>query len=109
MKNMTIIDLKTIEKKEILSGYKVRFVHSDNITFAFWEVMAGSILPKHSHIQEQILQVTVGEFGLIIDGKTSILKQGKVAIIPSNIEHSGIAITDCKITDTFYPLRDDYM
>ena len=106
---MPIIDLKTIEKKELLSGYKVRFVHSDNVTFAFWDVKAGSSLPTHSHIHEQISQVTEGEFELTIEDNTFLLKQGKVAIIPSNAEHSGKAITDCKIIDTFYPLREDYM
>ena len=106
---MPIIDLETIEKKELLPGYKVRFVHSDNITFAFWDVKAGSILHKHSHIHEQISQVTEGEFELTIESKTFFLKPGKVATIPSNTEHSGKAITDCKIIDTFYPLREDYM
>ena len=106
---MPIIDLETIEKKELLPGYKVRFIHSDNVTLAFWDVKAGSVLPNHSHVHEQISQITEGEFELTIEKDTFILKQGKVAIIPSNTEHSGKAITDCKIVDTFYPLREDYM
>ena len=106
---MPIIDLETVEKKELLPGYKVRFVHSANVTFAFWDVKAGSILPKHLHIHEQISQVTEGEFELTIEDNIFLLKQGEIAIIPSNSEHSGKAITDCKIMDTFYPLREDYM
>ncbi|GBD88889.1 bacilysin biosynthesis protein BacB [bacterium BMS3Abin03] len=106
---MPIIDLETIEKKELLPGYKVRFVHSDNLTIAFWDVKAGSKLPAHSHVHEQVSQIIEGEFELTVDGNTFVLKQGKVAIIPSNVEHSGKAITDCKIVDTFYPLREDYM
>lgn len=106
---MPIIELESIEKKELLPGYKVRFVHSDNLTFAFWDVKAGSILPKHAHIHEQISQITEGEFELTIDNNVFLLNQGKIAVIPSNAEHSGKAITDCKIIDTFYPLREDYM
>jgi len=106
---MPIIDLKTIEKKELLPGYKVRFVHSDNVTLAFWDVKAGSKLPTHSHVHEQVSQIAEGEFELTIEENTFVLKQGKVAIIPSNVEHSGKAITDCKIVDTFYPLREDYI
>ncbi len=106
---MPIIDLKTIEKKERVPGYKVRFVHSDNVTLAFWEIKAGSNLPAHSHVHEQIAQITEGEFKLTIENVTFLLKPGKVAIIPSNAKHSGKAITDCKIVDTFYPVREDYL
>ena len=106
---MPIIDLETIKKKELLPGYQVRFVHSDNVTIAFWDAKAGSKLPAHSHVHEQISQIIEGEFELTIGEETFVLKQGKVAIIPSNVEHSGTAITDCKIVDTFYPVREDYM
>jgi unsaturated pyranuronate lyase len=106
---MPVINLKTIEKKELIPGYEVRFVHSKNMTIAFWDVKAGSTLPKHSHIHEQISQVTEGEFELTVEDKALILTKGKITIIPSNAEHSGRAITDCKIVDTFYPLREDYM
>ena len=106
---MPIIDLETIKKKELLPGYQVRFVHSDNVTIAFWDAKAGSKLPAHSHVHEQISQIIEGEFELTIGEDTFVLKPGKVAIIPSNVEHSGTATTDCKIVDTFYPVREDYM
>lgn len=109
MKNSPIIDLETIEEKELFPGYKVKFVHSNNMTLAFWEVKAGSMLPKHSHVHEQVAQITEGEFELTMEDTVYSLKQGQVAIIPSNVEHSGKAITDCKMVDTFYPLREEYM
>ncbi len=62
--------------------------------------MAGKVL--------KIKQITEGEFELTIAKNTFMLKPGKVAIIPSNAKHSGRAITDCKIVNTFYPVREDY-
>ena len=106
---MPIVNLETIEKKELLPGFKVRFIHTENLTFAFWEIKAGSQLPGHSHVHEQTSQITEGKFEITIGQDISVLQQGKIAIIPSNTEHSGRAITDCKIVDTFYPLREDYM
>ncbi len=82
---MPIIDLKTTEKKEPVSGYKARFVHSDNITLAFWEIKAGSKLPAHSHVHEQIAQITEGEFELTIEDSTFVLKPGKTG---KNCHHS---------------------
>ena len=105
---MSLIDIENIEQKELIPGYKVRFVHSDNMTLAFWDIKAGYSLPKHKHEHEQISLVTEGEFELTVDNKAYILKPGKLFIIPSNAYHSGKAITDCLITDTFWPLREDY-
>lgn len=106
---MKIIDLESLTNKEIVLGYKAKFVNSKNVTIAYWEVKAGSKLPSHSHIHEQVSQVTEGEFELTVADKVFVLKPGKIAIIPSNTMHSGVAITNCKITDTFYPLRKDYV
>jgi hypothetical protein len=33
---------------------------------------------------------------------------GTVHVIPSMVPHSALAITDCKIIDSFAPARDDY-
>jgi len=106
---MSVILLDQIEARELLPGYFVRFVHSDSTTHAFWEVKKGAELPLHSHVHEQIAVVNEGEFELTIDGVARVMKPGMVAIIPSNVPHSGVALTDCKMVDTFCPVREDYL
>jgi len=51
---MDKINLNSIDEKEIVPGYFVRFVHSENMTIAYWNIKAGSSLPSHSHPNEQI-------------------------------------------------------
>ena len=105
---MDKIDLNSIDEKEIIPGYFVRFVHSENMTIAYWNIKAGASLPAHSHPHEQICTVTAGEFELTVDGTPHLLKTDNVFVIPSNVTHSGKAISECKIIDTFYPVREDY-
>jgi unsaturated pyranuronate lyase len=106
---MDKIDLTNIDEKEIIPGFFVRFVHSENMTIAYWNIKAGSSLPTHSHHHEQITSIIEGEFELTVDGTPHLLKPNNVFVIPSGVPHSGKAISDCKIIDTFYPVREDYM
>ena len=105
---MAFTDLNTLDSHEIIKGFKGRFMHSDNMTASFWQVDKGAILPEHAHPEEQISIVTQGELALTVNGKTKIMTPGKVAVIPSNVVHSGKALTYCEVTDIFSPLREDY-
>jgi len=105
---MAFQDLKDIPEREIVAGYRAKFVHSKNMTLAYWDVDPGAALPEHSHPHEQIANVLEGQFELTVDGESRILEPGTVAIIPSNVPHSGRAITACRLIDAFYPCRDDY-
>ena len=49
-----------------------------------------------------------GEMEMTINDETRIYKTGEMIIIPSNAKRSGISITDCKVVDVFYPVREDY-
>jgi len=100
--------LNESEPKEIIPGFFARFVHTENISIVFWEAKAGSTFPVHSHSHEQIATIQQGQFQLTINGETKILEEGVVAVIPSHAKHSGIALTDCKLMDMFYPVREDY-
>ncbi|MDP3765662.1 MAG: cupin domain-containing protein [Nanoarchaeota archaeon] len=100
--------LKDIKETEIIPGYKAKFIHSANMTFAYWNIKANAILPEHSHKHEQVANIIEGKFELKIDNETRILGPGEVAVIPSNTIHSGKAKTKCKIVDVFYPRREDY-
>jgi quercetin dioxygenase-like cupin family protein len=101
-------DLKSIAEKEIVPGYRARFIHGDNLTLAYWDVDPGAELPGHSHPHEQVANVLEGKLELTVDGETRVLEPGQVAVIPSNILHGGKAITACRLLDVFYPTRDDY-
>ena len=105
---MSIINLTQMQEKEFFPGYFGRFVHSNNMTIAYVRIKAGAELPEHSHPHEQICNVIEGEFVLTVNGKPNSMKANNTFNIPSNAPHSGKAITDCKIIDAFYPVREDF-
>ena len=107
---MPFINLTSIDQQELIPGFSVRFVHSEKMTLAYWDIKAGSVLPEHSHPHEQVAaQVISGEFELSLEGETRVMRPGDVAVIPSNAIHSGKAITDCQLLDVFSPVREDYL
>lgn len=105
---MSIIKLSEIEPREIVPGFSARFIHSERMTLAYWDITAGESLKAHSHEHEQIMNMLEGEFELVVDGEPLHLKPGDVVVLPSNIEHGGKAITDCRVLDVFQPVREDY-
>lgn len=105
---MPFVPLAEIEDREPLPGFRVKFIHSDTMTFAYWAIEAGALLPEHSHHHEQVAHMLEGEFELTIEGEGQVLKPGMVGVIPSNSVHSGKAVTDCRILDVFNPIREDY-
>ncbi|MFN4146633.1 MAG: cupin domain-containing protein [Runella sp.] len=94
---------------EVFEGFKAQFIHTPNSTLGLWQITKGAVLPVHSHIHEQLTQVVEGQFELTIDGQTKVYHPGDLAIIPSNVVHSGVALTDCLLYDVFTPVREDYL
>lgn len=105
---MPFVDLSTLDEREVVDGFHGKFVHSENMTTSFWRIEAGAALPEHAHPHEQVSVVLEGKFEMTLDGEKRQLERGQVAVIPSNVKHSGVALTDCMILDVFYPVREDY-
>ncbi len=105
---MPYIDLNQVEEKELIPGFFVRFVHTNNMTFAHWRIKAGAALPDHTHHHEQVVNMLEGELEFNLDGETKVIKPGDVVTIAPNLPHSGKAITDVRIIDVFHPMREDY-
>jgi len=106
---MTFYKLEEIEQRELLPGLHVRFVHSENMTLAYWEIEAGSEMPLHSHPHEQITSILEGELELVLGDETKILGPGSGALIAPDVPHSGKAISNCRVLDAFHPVREDYL
>lgn len=100
--------LKDIPQRELAKGIKGKYVHTKNNTIGFVEIEKGAVLPAHFHVHEQTTCMISGKLEMTIDGKIQVLEPGDVVVIPSNTIHSALALTDCELTDTFYPIRDDY-
>ena len=103
-----MIELESLPVKDVIPGFHGRFVHTQHATLGFWEIDKGSVLPVHSHLHEQITEVREGEFELTFSGQTKIYTPGMIAVIPPYVEHSGTALTDCRLLDIFTPVREDY-
>lgn len=100
--------LNDIPARQIVPGFFGKMVHGATSTLTFWEAKKGSSLPEHKHVHEQITYVVDGELEMTIGGQKYRFTAGNVHVIPSNVPHSALAVTDCRIIDSFSPARDDY-
>lgn len=105
---MSFQNLDGIPEVEFIPGYFVKFIHTEKMTLAYWRIVQGAALPEHSHFHEQATNVLEGEFQLTVDGEAQVLRLGQVAVIPPDVRHSGVALTNCRILDVFAPVREDY-
>lgn len=100
--------IKNLKSKEVVAGITGYYAHGDKHTFGYVEIKKGSVVPEHHHMQEQITYIIEGELDMTIGGQFCPLRPGMYYVIPSNTPHSATALTDCKVIDTFSPVREDY-
>ena len=100
--------IKNIKPKELAPGITGYYAHGDKVTFGYVDLKKGSSVPMHHHVHEQITYIVEGQLDMVIDGVAFSLTDGMYHVIPSNLPHSAIAITDCKVIDVFGPVREDY-
>ena len=104
---MNEFQLSLVPEREPMPGFHGRFVHSDNMTLAFWRIEAGAAAPVHQHPHEQVFHLLEGRFELTVDGRTNIYEPGAVVTIPSNVPHAARALTESRVLDIFCPVRED--
>jgi len=100
--------LKEQPPKNLAPGLTGYYAHGTHMTLGIVEIKAGSDLPLHSHPHEQITYILEGQLNMTIGGQLYELSAGMFHVIPSNIPHGAVAITDCKVMDVFNPVREDY-
>lgn len=105
---MPFFDISTLIEKEVIAGYKGKAIHTGTMTFMYWTVDEGAVMPEHLHLHEQVAYVLKGTFELTVDGQTEMLEPGRVAVIPPYVKHGGKAVTACELLDVFKPEREDY-
>jgi quercetin dioxygenase-like cupin family protein len=86
-----------------------QFVAGERSMLARIILRKGSIVPRHSHDNEQITYVLEGALKFVIEGKELIVRSGEILVIPSNFPHSAEALEDTVDLDIFCPPREDWI
>jgi len=69
----------------------------------------GTLVPQHSHPNEQSGYVISGKYRIKYQDFDEILNPGDSYSIPENIEHSLEVIDGGEVIDVFTPPRQDYL
>lgn len=105
---MPFLDTSSLPVIERLPGWRGRYFHSPNMTFAHYDFARGSSIHEHFHPEEEVYEVIEGELEVTIGGVAQIARPGWVAIVPGNVRHSVKALTDGKAIIVDYPARRDF-
>ena len=99
--------LGDIEPQEVFPGFEGRFIQSEKMSFAYWEITKGSVLEERSLPNEQVISMVSGRMEFVVDGNAIDFHEGMVLIIPPKAKYSAHAKTKCKILDVSFPIRKD--
>ena len=86
-----------------------QFVVGQDIMLARVLLKKGSVVPRHSHVNEQVTYILEGALKFLIDGREIVVRDGEVLCIPPNMPHEAHALEDTVDLDVFNPPRKDWI
>jgi quercetin dioxygenase-like cupin family protein len=99
-------------KERVTDSIARRIVVGERMMLAHVYLAKGSIVPRHSHENEQLTYILEGalRFWIGEDGAREIVvRAGEVLVIPSNVPHKAEALEDTLDVDVFNPPRQDWL
>jgi len=89
-----------------------RMITGERMMIAQILLKKDSVVPMHSHDNEQITYVVDGALRFLLgeaQDKEVIVRSGEVLVIPSHLPHSATALEDTIDVDVFCPPRQDWL
>lgn len=91
-----------------MPGWRGRFFHSENMTFARWTISADAHdLHEHHHEQEEVWNIVEGSIVLVVDGIEKEMIAGTAAVVPPNTPHSARITGSAEVVVADFPVRHD--
>jgi quercetin dioxygenase-like cupin family protein len=104
---MPFVNITEVKPVTLLPGWSGRFVHSQNLTLAYWEIADDAqSVHEHDHPQEEVWNVIEGEIEVTINGHTQLAGPGSVAVIPAGARHSVRVLHPSRVLVVDYPIRE---
>jgi quercetin dioxygenase-like cupin family protein len=102
-------DTGRIPAQRIWEGVVGRSLHGERITLGVIELEPGSIVPEHSHENEQLGIVLEGSVSFRVGDETQELGPGQAWLIPSHTPHEvHTGPEGAVLIDVFAPIREDW-
>ena len=104
-----------VPRETVTSDIARRLFTGERMMLAQVYLDAGSIVPKHSHENEQLTWIVEGALRFFIGDEGSdgyeerVVSGGEVLYIPSNVPHKAEALEDTFDVDVFSPPRQDWL
>lgn len=94
----------------ILDGIKIKTVNNGpNMVMTEFVLKKGTVLPEHTHPNEQSGYLIKGKIRLFIDGKSHEMNPGDNWDIQCGIPHKAEILKDSIAIEVFSPIRKDYL
>jgi quercetin dioxygenase-like cupin family protein len=95
--------------QRIWEGVTARAVHGERLTLALVELEPDSVVPEHSHDNEQVGILVEGSFEMRVGGETRELRRGDTWTIPPGEPHEvRVAPEGAVVVEVWVPGRDDW-
>jgi len=103
-------DQESVQRQNVAEGIFVRPFYLHSTCLAILDMEAGSFLPEHKHIHEQISYVLEGEAEVGIGPLSRTVGKGDFFFVKSNVVHSCRALShDVTMIVASSPVLRDYV
>jgi quercetin dioxygenase-like cupin family protein len=100
---------KEIVTEQLKAGVARQVIHTGRMTVARVSLSKGTVVPRHSHENEQVTLLEQGKLRFVFDDRQHVLSAGEVMEIASNLPHLVEAMEDSVAVDLFVPARADWI
>lgn len=111
-RGVTFYRWEDMPKEELSETLSRRLITGNRVMLAHVYLKKGSIVPRHSHENEQVTYILEGalRFWIGEDEQEVIdVRAGEVLHIPSFVQHKAEALEDTLDVDIFSPPRQDWL
>ena len=111
-RNVTFYRWEDMPKEKLSETLDRRLITGDRMMISHVYLKKGSIVPRHSHENEQITYILEGGLRFWIgpdESQVIDVLAGEVLHIPSMVQHKAEALEDTLDVDVFSPPREDWL
>ncbi len=96
--------------QEALKGVRRKtLVHGANTLLTEFRIEAGSVIPVHSHAQEQTGYLLSGRLQFTVGDESILAEPGDSWCLAGDLPHGAEALEDSVVIEVFSPVREDYL